>query len=359
MEIKKVVIPDGQALQRRPNPKMDIEYSEFPYFDWKTIFYDVFYDVKDACLIAVGPPAFNLKEKVKKLDLLVNGQHATFTHEEHGEYKISILKARVAIEDDSEFTVRFVFEEFEVTHTLKPQVLPEGKRVLAAISKNNEVGWVDYWVDFYRNHYAIDDVYIYDNGSDNVNELKSALAGKAHVIPWDFPFGPGGKTINMFAQVGALNHCLRRFTKHGTLFNFDIDELLVASKEKVDEHLKRGVVYFNSYMVPYKDPGKSRYTHGDFVYRYPALKETARKFVCRYDAVDIISYHNTWSRWNVPFSKKLRRNKPLKFLSGEGYFLHFMAISNKTQPELKRFEEVSVDKLVFDDSHTSLRGVSD
>lgn len=159
----------------------------------------------------------------------------------------------------------------------------------------------------------------------------------------------------MFAQVGALNHCLRRFTKHGTLFNFDIDELLVASKEKVDEHLKRGVVYFNSYMVPYKDPGKRHYNHGDFVYRYPNIKETARKFICRHDAVDIISYHNTWSRVNVPFLKKLRRNKPLKLLAGDGYFLHFMGISNKTQPELKRFEEVPADKLVFDDSHTNIR----
>lgn len=350
MQINTMTLPEGMALERLSSPRSSLEEGEKPFFDARTVFYDVFVDKQAGCLVAVGPPALNLESYLQRLVLRINGTATRFQLHEYGEYKLSILKA--PIPEGDEYDVAFAFPDFTQTFKLTALDLPERKRVLAAISKNNDIGWITYWVDFYKSRYGVEDVYLYDNGSDNVVELEQALAGKAHVIRWNFPFGPSGKTVNMFAQVGALNHCLHRFAKHGVLFNFDIDELLTADRAAIDARLrKKGIVYFNSFLVPYRNPGKARFTHADFLYRSPKVKETARKFVCRADAVDVISYHNTWSWWRVPLLNKLRRNKPEKLLLEGGYFLHFMGISNKQEPGIQRFQEESTEGLVYDDAH--------
>ena len=147
--------------------------------------------------------------------------------------------------------VELQFSDFSVSVSVG-QREEQGRKVIAAISKDNEVPWISEWVDHYRENFDIDDVFVYDNGSRNRGELKEALKGRAHVVDWDFPYGPPGKTHNKFAQAGALNHCLTRFARRGVLYNFDIDELLISNKEAIASELAaKGVVYFNSHNVPF------------------------------------------------------------------------------------------------------------
>lgn len=353
MELKSVVIPDEVPVYRLSNPRNSLEEHEKPYFDYKTIFFDVFIDGKEARLIAVGPAALNLEGYVRDLVLTVNDVPVKFEFEEYEQHKLSVLKASVP--KASSCKVSFAFKDFAVEHELQAGYLPEGSSVLAAISKNNAINWISDWVDHYKSNYSVDEVYIYDNGSDNVEELEQALQGRAKIIRWNFPFGPPEKRFNMFAQVGALNHCLRRFAKHGTLFNFDIDELLVAGEEDVKKSLSEGVVYFNSYLVPYRDPGKQCYSYSDFKYRCPDIKKTARKFICRSDAVDVISYHNTWTCKQLLFKRFLKRNKPERLESGSGYFMHFLGITTNWQPRLGKLEEVPLETLVRDTSHIEMK----
>lgn len=354
VEINPVLIPEDVDLERSPNPRDTFAPGELVNFDHKTLFYDVFIDEKDSSLVAIGPPGLNLNSYMESASLVVNGKKTPFLLSEHEEHKLSFMKANLAPANDYE--VVFQFKDFHVTLRLKGLTVPVGKSVLVAISKNNKVEWVSDWVDFYRANYDLDEIYIYDNGSDNVDELERELAGRAEIIRWGYPYGPPGKRFNKFAQPGALNHCLRRFAKDGVLFNFDIDELLIANRQDLDADIeKNGTLYLASYNVPFVKLDKSRYSYYDFCHREPRRKKSARKFVCRYDAVDIISQHNTWTYGKLLFKKRLKRNKPERLESRRGFFMHFLGITTNWQPELEKLKEVPLETLVRDTSHIEMK----
>ncbi|MBZ9558639.1 MULTISPECIES: glycosyltransferase family 92 protein [unclassified Modicisalibacter] len=346
-----VVIPDSVAVSRRPNPRNPVEPEAMARFDGKTLFYDVFVDDQRRRLVAIGPPALNLADYVDAMTLSIDGREVAFQRQEWDEQRLSLLTA--ALPAAATHRVTFSFADFTTTLDLAGDgEAPPPRNVLAAISKNNRTRWISEWVDFYRARYPLDAIYLYDNGSDNVDELETVLAGRAQVIRWHFPYGPPGKVFNKFAQAGALNHCLRRFVGRGVLFNFDIDELLIADPERILADVARqGTLYFDSYNVPYVTPASDDYSYGDFCHRYAQRKTTARKFICRAEAVDVISQHNTWRYRGPRFWKRLKRNKPDTRTSRDGHFLHFLGITTNWQPWLNKLEPVSPQDLVFDDSH--------
>lgn len=354
VEINPVLIPDDMDLKRSPNTRDVFAQGELVNFDYKTIFYDVFIDEHDSSLVAIGPPCLNLENCVSKVVLRVNGKNVSFLLSEHEEHKLSFMKAKLAPADDYE--VVFQFKDFHVTLWLKGLNMSAGKSVLVAISKNNKVEWISDWVDFYRSNYNLDEIYIYDNGSDNVDELKRELAERAEVIHWRYPYGPPKKRFNKFAQPGALNHCLHRFAKDGVLFNFDIDELLIANCQDIRREAKeKGTLYLASYNVPFVKLDKSSYSYYDFCYREIKRKKSARKFVCLYDAVDVISQHNTWTYKKLFFKDRLKRNKPDELESKSGFFMHFLGITTNWQPDLKKLKEIPLETLVRDTSHIKMK----
>lgn len=352
--IQPVVIPDRVDIERAPNGKDRVSEEELRFFDKKTVFYDLFTDpAKEDVLVGLGPPLLNLASRLDGMRLVVDGKTVPYKWRDHPELKLSVLKAKLPVHHPGHGAraVELQFNEFSVTVDVGERGA-QGRKVLAAISKDNKVSWVSEWVDHYRENFEIDDVFVYDNGSRNRGELKEALKGRAHVVDWDFPYGPPGKTHNKFAQAGALNHCLTRFARRGILYNFDIDELLISNKETLASELAgKGVVYFNSYNVPFVKPASENYTHKDFVYRFPELKATARKFVCKEDKVDVISQHATWKRSSLFLGGRMRRNKPDTCVSPSSYFLHFLGITTNWQPRLNKLEEVGTEGLVKDESH--------
>lgn len=356
IDIQPLHLPEELDLERQPNEKDDLAGISLDNFDKKTVLYDVSLDSVEKCLIAYGPPLLNLKPYLSRMQLYVNGERATYEWEDHPRLKISFLKAELP--SASGYDIVFEFPDFSKAVRVENDPPPVGRKVLATVSKNNKVSWVWEWIKFYKKNYNIDDVVIYDNGSDNREELKNALADEAYVVDWDFPYGPTGKTHNTFAQAGALNHCLKRFARKGVLYNFDIDELLICDLTGLEKALgKNGVVYFNSYIVPYVKPKTESYSFEDFVYRRAEIKKTGRKFVCREEAVSVISQHNTWNWLRLPFYSKLRRNKPEKYSVESAYFLHFMGITTNWQPGLNKLKEVTTDGLVKDESHIRMMPV--
>lgn len=349
-----VRLPAASSLRRLPNRKNAVSSNELALFDDRTLFYDVFIDAEASRLRAIGPPALNLRKALARMTLRINGARVRYRLRELPEQKLSLLEARItplAIND-----ISFELGDFVSRHRLPPLTLPKGRKVLAAISKNNRLEWISSWVDFYRHNYGIDDVILYDNGSDNIEALETALRGRATVIRWNFPYGPPGRRHNKFAQPGALNHCLRKFAGHGRLFNFDIDELLIADPDQLETELEgRDTLYFESYNVPFVRPGRSPYTHFDFTRRYAERRRSARKFVCQSEGVDVISQHNTWRPLLLPGKRPLRRNRPQRMTSEHAYFLHFLGITTNWQPHLNKLEEVGLDGLVLDDSHLRRR----
>ncbi|MFC3285791.1 hypothetical protein [Litchfieldella rifensis] len=349
-----IAIPADVSVVRLPNARDEVDSSSLVFFDGKTIFYDVFIDKSESKLVAIGPPALNLASYLEGMKLVVNGKPVSYRFKEYPDCKVSFLEA--GLKSSAACEVSFHFKDFSQSIHLQSNHLPSGLKVLAAISKNNEIAWVSDWVDYYKSNYNIDEVFIYDNGSDNVGELEDELKGRAHVIRWSFPYGPPKKRFNKFAQPGALNHCLRKYAKDGVLFNFDIDELLIADRAEIEKEVNsNGTLYVSSYNVPFVNPGKKSYSFYDFVHREKSLKKSARKFICKGDSVDIISQHNTWTYTGRSFWKRLRRNKPSAMQSRNAYFLHFLGITTNWQPDLNKLKEVSTEGLVHDDSHCDLK----
>ncbi|WP_280565256.1 hypothetical protein, partial [Chromohalobacter sp. 48-RD10] len=294
---------------------------------------------------------------VKNLQLFVNGTKEKFSLTDYPEQKVSILKAGLSRQE--RYDVVFKFPDFECDVSLVDEFAASNRKVLTAISKDNDVAWVDDWIEFYKENYSVDDIFIYDNGSSNFDDLEAKVGEKANIVKWNFPFGPTAKRFSSFAQPVALNHCLKRFARGGVLFNFDIDELLISSEESVMENVSlHGVVYFESHNVPYVNPGESDYSFRDFKYRYPERKKTARKFVCDADSMFLISPHNTWRKKNYLLGSRLRRNKPDRLVDENSYFLHFLGITTNWQPGLQKLKEVSTEGLVEDESHIRMMPVA-
>lgn len=349
-----VRLPDDSSLRRRPNLSNPMPSNELEHFDDRTLFYDVFIDAESSMLRAIGPPALNLKPALDGMSLRVNGSRVRYRLRDLPEQKLVMLEAGVT--PGASHDIAFELDGFTARLQLTEEQLPGGRTVLAAISKNNRPEWISTWVDFHRDNYGIDDVVLYDNGSDNIDALEASLRGRATVIRWNFPYGPPGRRHNKFAQPGALNHCLSKFARRGRLFNFDIDELLIAEKDRLEHELSgNSTLYFESYNVPFVPPERDDYTHFDFVWRHAQRRQTARKFICQTEAVDVISQHNTWSTLPIPFWHVMRRNRPERMTSRHGYFLHFLGITTNWQPHLNKLAEVGREGLILDDSHVQRR----
>lgn len=368
-KVNPVSIPNNVAIRRQPHPKDgSISEEQLQNFDDKFVFYDVFIDPDVDELVGIGPPALNVKPYVEDMKVWVNGRQRKFSFVDYPEHKVSLLKARVPHAERYEVVLEFSDATHEMTllrdssrdqsRDSSRNPTARGRKVLTAISKNNAVEWIDEWIDFYKANYGIDDVFIYDNGSDNLEALEERVGEKANIVSWNFPFGPTAKRFSSFAQPVALNHCLKRFAKGGVLFNFDIDELLVADEDRIMSAVARHkVVYFESHNVPYVNPGKRDYSFCDFRYRYPERKRTARKFVCDADANFLISPHNTWVKKNYLLASRLKRNKPDALVDADAYFLHFLGITTNWQPDLDKLKEVPKESLVEDDSHIRMMPV--
>ncbi len=247
--LNSILIPEDMNLSRMPNPKDMLSPEDLKKFDEKTIFYDVFIDQTGSRLVAIGPAAINLSDYIKSATLYVNEKRTAFSYRDLPEYKISILEAK--IKPDNHYSVALAFPDFKHEIKINDNTCDRGKSILVAISKNNNPAWVATWAEFHKHNYNIDEVIVYDNGSDNIKELRKTLEDKAHIINWDFPYGPPKKRFNKFAQPGALNHCLQKFGKGGKIYNFDIDELLIADNKKLEKELStNGTVYIDSYNVP-------------------------------------------------------------------------------------------------------------
>lgn len=327
-------------------------------FDASTIFYDVFITSCNGnhSLIAVGPPLSHHSHKAG-VKIKINDSLTKPNIFDDFEKRISIYTCRIEkILDKNSVDIIFNSQVFHVDVDVLDISSQAGKRCLVAIQKNNNVRWIKDWIHHYKNNYGIDEVYIYDNGSQNVDELELSLDGLAKVIRWDFLFGPAESPRNCFAQVGALNHCMLKYSNDAVVFNFDIDELLISSRDFIDAKLTDSpVIYIDSYNVPRTGNLTLDYSFYDFTYRYKNIRGSARKHIFHSNKVKVVSHHNTWSDSGFLFFKKTRRNtiKPLDI--DKAYFLHFLGVTTNWKSESKRDEIVSKDELVFDDSHVKMK----
>lgn len=270
--------------------------ADLSQYDYHTLFYDVFLAPGNDRLCLVGPPLLNLARKLTPVTVTVNGHEKRLKWREHFRRRITIAGVGldgVEVGENNEVSLSFN-GLFAWRDSIPVNNAPEGGGILAAIQKNSRIDWILDWCRYYRRRFAIDKIIIYDNGSDNRDELITAVTELPYVKiePWDFPYGIHRSHGNKFCQAGALNQCRLKHGNNSILFNFDIDELLVYSREKLMTRLKHGkIVKFGHYMVPVVDTLPGDYSFRYFNRRVLPAKTEFQKYVCRSEDILVSHVH--------------------------------------------------------------------
>ena len=268
-----VLIPEDSACRRdflsRQSTVDNAPLTEADYreYDSRTIFYDVFRCDDDRKVVAIGPPPVNLRNELEKLGITCGGRTIPHRKREYRRLCVLELTCDQTVNTGKNLPLRFSFPSFDVEVEVPPPPLSSSAEAshlgLMTLQRNNPLPWILDWCRWHHRLHGVSRFVLYDNASDNRDDLAAALAqmGEAVdivLVDWPFPYGPVRIHRNSFCQTGAQNHYLLRFgSADAWCLNLDIDECLVVSGEKtIKQYLHdcegNGVVaaLFDSFMVP-------------------------------------------------------------------------------------------------------------
>ena len=380
-------------LNRRHTDGQPLTEKDLKSYDARTVFFDVWQDQHG--LNAIGPPLLNLEHELGRMSIEIDGHLLRWRSSSALPFRFNGVSVELPAKSGNVDSVTFKWAS-GITKTVIPSrwnVFEENTPTLMCIQKNNQSHWIRDWAKYYRITHGIEKVVIYDNGSDNHDELISIQDDSLTFIDWPFPYGPVNSHKNKFSQVGAINHFRMTSGRHTRVFCFDIDELLVLRDPNLLTKMNHlDVLYFNQYRVPHKDGLRQNYSFGDYYQRARSSKNTSKKmiynakrfrattvhyaFCYRSPALNKIllkmrkaenlltnryarRYHVSISRlFNVLFNlinmfRGRERSIPLK----KGYFLHYSGITTGWKTYMNRLSGSSAEDLVEDDAMKEIRRV--
>lgn len=268
-----VLIPEDCVCRRdflsRESTVDNARLTEADYreYDSRTIFYDVFRCDDDRKVVAIGPPPVNLRNELARLRITCGGRILPHRTREYRKLCVLELPCDQTMDAGKNLPLRFSFPSFDVEIQVPPSPLSSSVDALhlglMTLQRNNPLPWILDWCRWHHRLHGVSRFVLYDNASDNRDDLATALArmGEAVdvvLVDWPFPYGPGRSHKNQFCQTGAQNHYLLRFgSADAWCLNLDIDECLVVSGEKtfkqcLDDCEGNGIVevLFDSFIVP-------------------------------------------------------------------------------------------------------------
>ncbi|HQZ12990.1 MAG TPA: hypothetical protein PK286_08880 [Devosia sp.] len=231
-------LPRSSPLKRTP-PRAP-EHRQPGYtdaYDDHSLFYDVFW--RDGELVFVGPPLANLAAETLgalRFDGQPTGRLARrlqFNRVDITTFDCPHRPRRVDLDIGGSRLAAHVSEDESAVFA--------GTKALITLSRNNDLRWIEDWVDFYVRAHGVDAVLLYDNGSTaySPRDLLRRIAAvpgirAAVVVAWPFAFGPGEDPTGTmwdsdYCQYAMLEHARRRFVRDAAaIFQVDIDELIVT-----------------------------------------------------------------------------------------------------------------------------------
>lgn len=329
-----------QHLSGRP----PLENSDYAGYETHTIFNDVFLDADGQSLRAIGPPLVNLKAALLPLVATVidssgSGappvrlKHIMKPHDRVTMHRFALPSQ---LRDSNQLTVRFEFNsDLLVEQPVTRQQLPAVDLQFITLQKNNPVRWVLDWL-IYGHQLGVDRFLLYDNASDNREELASALESlpvnlDVVLIDWDFAYGPVRSFYNQFCQASQNNHAYQCFGGASWTGHFDVDEYLSGlTGGELKDLLKQsarssGLLRFDSYLMPNVTDGRAQSpsaaqmpTVRDFVYRARKLQGKAHKYIAQNKALKMANTHNG----RVKFGYRRTAVKP-----DRAAFLHYVGLT--------------------------------
>ena len=266
-----VLIPEDSACRRdflsRQSTADTLTEADYREYDSRTIFYDVFRCDDDRKVTAIGPPPVNLRNELEKLRITCGGRMISHRKREYRRLCVLELTCDQITNAEKNLPLRFSFPSFDVDIEVPPSPLSSAAAVphlgLMTLQRNNPLPWILDWCRWHHRLHGVSRIVLYDNASDNRDDLAAALtrmdeAVDIVLVDWPFPYGPGRSHKNFFCQIGAQNHYLRRFgSADAWCLNLDIDEcLMVGGGKTFTQHLHdcegNGIVevLFDSFIVP-------------------------------------------------------------------------------------------------------------
>ena len=322
-----VLIPEDSACRRdflsRENtvdnvPLADADYHEY---DSRTIFYDVFRCDNDRKVVAIGPPPVNLRNELEKLKITCDGLTLSHHKQEYRRFYVLDLTCDQTTNAGENLPLRFSFPTFDVEIEVPPPLPSSSAEAphlsMVTLQRNNPLPWILDWCRWHHRLHGVSRLVLYDNASDNRDDLAAALARMDEAIDvvfvdWPFPYGPGRSYKNRFCQTGAQNHYLLRFgSADAWCLVLDIDEcLVVGGKEAFKQYLQdcegNGVVevLFDSFIVPpYQgQPAIANRRVSSYWFRNRERRGYSLKFAFRPQYIDYIGPHMAYPK-NRVFTK--------------------------------------------------------
>ena len=318
--------------RRKLNVKTKVEKAS-GHYDYTTFVYNIFLDYNNKNLVLNGPPLLNNRPKYMNLDVFFNGKKMSLTSKKYANH-FYILKYKVnEVKQLNEVKIK-------VGNTIKTVKIYKndykcGDRILITKQKNNRIRWIKDWIEYYTNRYNISNIVIFDNNSDNFNELKNSLMVYDNVtlIPYNYPFGIPKVFNTNFLQYALLNIALDQFCSENTyIFNFDIDEMLMVDPKHLNNILSSKDVYYKvrTWWVPMTLDKNNEYSFKDFKYKDSSSINKGEKYIVNKQSTTELSVHFPKTR--------------CKLKNDGGYFLHFRGIS--TNWKYNRLEKQSLDGLI-------------
>lgn len=327
-------------------------------YDSHTIFFDIFLSDTSHEIIAIGPPLHNLKKHLLPANIIIDDCNyrliQKIDHERLATWTTSIpeqIYKKLLVNTVNHASYAIVFSNsMKFSFELQPLTMkkPQG-RVITTIQKNNKITWIRDWIDYYKKTFAIEHVFLYDNNSENHQQLIEVLSSSTvTIVAWNFPFGITGAKqnpwANRFSQIGQLNHCKIRFSDYSTsIFNFDIDELLVVKNISIHERIKRihqeKIIMFSGYQVPHKLDLPENYSYTNFQDRYVHPQYEGKKYIISKNIRGVLESHNITHKKTFLYFLKRALEKCSKLVGihfkrapiKDAYFLHYKSITTNWQ----------------------------
>jgi hypothetical protein len=331
----------GSALVRKPRLERRTRPQSFhDAFDGRTLFYDCFWYGDDTILL-VGPPPLNLAGELKRARFVAVPSGTVLRARFHASLSTMVTALTGAPAGTKGIRFSLAGEDFELA--VQPSAARElaGRRLLFAINRDNELGWIREWAEFHARVHGTDAVIVIDNGSTRYStaELTAVLRevpGLAHVgVPsWPHRFGPIDPAVKVnpfwprFLQIGSMSVVLRRYGMRAAgLLDCDIDELAGTrsgrSIYELAQQSRGGLVAFRGQWIEAVPAGGRR--HRDFRQSRedPQLATSAnRKWALDPSRrwVNRLSVHPYW-HWieGRPFWAKA--------MPDEAFYLHYRGIN--------------------------------
>ncbi len=203
------------------------------------IVYDVFRTPNGTKIIAICPPLHSLHKHLFPLEIFLENnpiKHRLSIYPiqriDEANYFIEIDIPQF-LQNKKTLKLDFQWKCFQHEYIVQPNPFAQAttsNMALCTLQKGNPIEWIEDWIFYHHNVHHVDQIVLYDNGSNNFDELYNALSDldlglKINLIQWRFPYP--------LAQLGALNHCYQILGETSRYYlNFDIDEYLVNTSHK-------------------------------------------------------------------------------------------------------------------------------